>query len=601
MSMKNHSQLVGALYNWTDDLPVCKQSGVGYQTNHLYRAGGDRGEVSDYEDRSFHFQCPDDCYLYGIIDGHGGFKVAEFAVQKLPAELLLGQLKDDYADREVCAKLQEAFEGVAKGFVDDLINDALMEKMNLEEQMPERMNQGEAFRRFPTLFQRLQELDVQISGGCSAVIALIHKSRLYVANVGDARAVLCRLDENSGEQGVVQLSTDHTISSNSELRRLDSLGLDIEKLQVSGLLTVTRSLGDWALKGGYKNIAELSSAKEEPILSTPSVHGGEQIDASMQFLFMMSEGVYKAYQEATGTPPEQVNNNIAFMVGESIMKQTTIKGVAQSVVDQICLLHSEQYLKSQHKTCIKREDMTLLVRLFSAELGKPIVPFTSVGIKAKKAAVLTPLIIPQPPVQRAFLPSIPHDNVNRQTAGGSPSSPIQQQHSQIRMQSPLTVTVTNNQDFHGEADNNPSMAAYYPQQQTPLPGNSKTNNYSPRNDDTGAQLFRGFTDQQQREFFRPRTDKEAPLLIPKTSESIKSVSVTSNSNKENQESSANTDMEPVQDRTKLFNRPAEPLETDANGRIKAHVSFTEFLKKVDEMGGERVVFSQFLDGKYFGI
>lgn len=54
-----------------------------------------------------------------------------------------------------------------------------------------------------------------------------------------------------------QLSTDHTISSNSELRRLDSLGLDIEKLQVSGLLTVTRSLGDWTLKGGYKNIAEL--------------------------------------------------------------------------------------------------------------------------------------------------------------------------------------------------------------------------------------------------------------------------------------------------------------------------------------------------------
>ena len=44
---------------------------------------------------------------------------------------------DEYTDNDVCLKLHESFENVAKGFIEDLINDPLMEKMNLEEQMPE--------------------------------------------------------------------------------------------------------------------------------------------------------------------------------------------------------------------------------------------------------------------------------------------------------------------------------------------------------------------------------------------------------------------------------------------------------------------------------
>ena len=46
-------------------------------------------------------------------------------------------LIDDYGDREVKQKLVEAFESVSKGFVEDLINGPLMEKMSLEDQMPE--------------------------------------------------------------------------------------------------------------------------------------------------------------------------------------------------------------------------------------------------------------------------------------------------------------------------------------------------------------------------------------------------------------------------------------------------------------------------------
>lgn len=66
-------------------------SGVGFLTNQRYREDGGRREEYEFEDRSFHFNV-DDTYLYGVFDGHDGPRASDFTVQRLPAELLLGQL-----------------------------------------------------------------------------------------------------------------------------------------------------------------------------------------------------------------------------------------------------------------------------------------------------------------------------------------------------------------------------------------------------------------------------------------------------------------------------------------------------------------------------
>ena len=47
---------------------------------------------------------------------------------------------EEYGDREVKQRLREAFDSVSKGFVEDLIDEPLMEKMNLETQLPEVFN-----------------------------------------------------------------------------------------------------------------------------------------------------------------------------------------------------------------------------------------------------------------------------------------------------------------------------------------------------------------------------------------------------------------------------------------------------------------------------
>ena len=76
-------------------------AGVGFSTNQIYREDGGRQEEHPFEDRSFHFRYDDSTFLYGVFDGHEGTKAANFALQRMAAEILLGQLNGKNTDEEV--------------------------------------------------------------------------------------------------------------------------------------------------------------------------------------------------------------------------------------------------------------------------------------------------------------------------------------------------------------------------------------------------------------------------------------------------------------------------------------------------------------------
>lgn len=87
--------------SWTDDLPVCKLSGVGSCTNQIYREDGCRQEEHKFEDRSFHCKIDDALYMYVVFDGHEGCKAVDFCFPRMAAEILLEQLKEKKTDEEV--------------------------------------------------------------------------------------------------------------------------------------------------------------------------------------------------------------------------------------------------------------------------------------------------------------------------------------------------------------------------------------------------------------------------------------------------------------------------------------------------------------------
>ena len=112
---------------------------------------------------------------------------------------------------------------------------------------------------YPYEVARLQELESLISGGCTAVVAVVCGNKLYVANVGDSRAVVVYQTPN-GALETLQLSTDHDVRNEDELKRLEKLGLDPEELKRAGRLGPqenTRSIGDYNIKEGYQNVDTL--------------------------------------------------------------------------------------------------------------------------------------------------------------------------------------------------------------------------------------------------------------------------------------------------------------------------------------------------------
>ena len=94
------------------------------------------------------------------------------------------------------------------------------------------MKSYQASQLYPGEVARLEELEPLISGWCTAVVAVVCGNKLYEANVGDSRAVVVYQTPN-GTLETLQLSTDHDVKNEDELKRLEQLGLDPEELKMA--------------------------------------------------------------------------------------------------------------------------------------------------------------------------------------------------------------------------------------------------------------------------------------------------------------------------------------------------------------------------------
>lgn len=339
-----------SLTSWTDDVPVCKASGLGLATNELYRKDGRRTEMHHMEDRSFHFSVEEfGLCVYGVFDGFDGYEVADFAVKKLPAELLLGQLSKHSADEAVKEALRQAFLSLDREYFDN-IGGVL------------------ATRLADPSNPNLAKLEAEILTGASAAVAVVlGGQRLFVANAGDTKVVVCYLvtDESEGEIKALPLSVDHLTSNEDELLRLTHLGVTD-----TSQLTYTRCLGCHKVKGGYKEVAGLASSKDEPVLGCPEIHGGFRLEAIHLFMLMYTRPLAKCLEQIL-SPDLDVATELCKITKEQLAENTTVGGVAQSVVDKVVRMHRDHFQdQMEGKDTCQRDDISLLVTNFNGVLKK---------------------------------------------------------------------------------------------------------------------------------------------------------------------------------------------------------------------------------------
>jgi len=197
----------------------------------------------------------DSISIFGVFDGHGpyGHEISSFTHEMLPETVV----KDERFKEDPAQALKDAFPRTH-----DLCTDAA-EKGHF---------------------------DCALSG-TTATLALLKQGSLYVANVGDSRAVLAR-GSRGGELKAEDLTQDHKPDCEAESRRIAASGKgqvrrlegDIPKRvflkdKMYPGLAMTRSIGD-------------TVGVDAGVISTPDVTS-RRIEQDWRFLLVCSDGVWE--------------------------------------------------------------------------------------------------------------------------------------------------------------------------------------------------------------------------------------------------------------------------------------------------------------------
>lgn len=349
-------------------LKKCNLSGMSNQHNKTYKMNT---QSHDYEDTSFKLTFGGTS-IYAVLDGHDGAQVAHFSRDTLLDEFRC-RVMSGYSD--IRAILSDCINNVDQ-HLHDRIMPLLEERADIKIKIAGANNSYEAYQAYPNEIHRLAEIEDQIKGGTTLAVAVIHENKLYVANVGDSRVILCTYvpgTDSNVEFRIDQLTEDHTTANDNELDRLSKLGLNRQRLQEKrrvGSMETTRSIGDFAVKWGYKDFDILSNAQGPPVISTPYVTPGISLDNSFYFLFLMSDGVYHAVEEMSDCSVEDQDSSpdpnirIANLLHHELKQHSDCQKAADSVLQFICSKHFDSF-KLGCGNCCRRDDMTLIVRLFN--------------------------------------------------------------------------------------------------------------------------------------------------------------------------------------------------------------------------------------------
>jgi len=147
----------------------------------------------------------EDSSVYGVFDGHGGSRAAQFCKQHMLSHVVEHPAFSD----DPSSSLRHSFA----------------------------QTDGE--------FSRMAR-DNNLTDGTTAIVAAIHDGRVIVANAGDSRGILVK---KGGK--VEPLSQDHKPSRQDEMVRIRELGGRViywGRWRVQGVLAVSRAIGDVNLK-----------------------------------------------------------------------------------------------------------------------------------------------------------------------------------------------------------------------------------------------------------------------------------------------------------------------------------------------------------------
>ncbi|XP_078616047.1 integrin-linked kinase-associated serine/threonine phosphatase 2C-like [Branchiostoma floridae x Branchiostoma japonicum] len=187
---------------------------------------------------------------YGVYDGHGGKRASLFT-----ADVLHKNIADKFPKGDV---------------------------LNMEKEIKKCLI--EAFKKTDEEFLKEASQHKPVwKDGTTAVSILVVDDVMYIANLGDSKAILCRRKEDGSLTGV-PLTKDHSPVQYEERQRIQKAGGSVREGRVLGVLEVSRSIGD----GQYKRCG---------VINTPDIKRC-QLTENDRFLLLACDGLWKAFSVA---------------------------------------------------------------------------------------------------------------------------------------------------------------------------------------------------------------------------------------------------------------------------------------------------------------
>ncbi|KAI5575150.1 hypothetical protein BDE02_10G191700 [Populus trichocarpa] len=248
----------------------------------------------------------------GVYDGHGGPEAARFVNERL-----FENIKTIHGAE---------FTSENNGMSADVINKAFL--ATEEEFLSLVKNQW------------LHKPQIASVGAC-CLVGVVCSGVLYIANAGDSRAVLGRLERAIKEIKAVQLSYEHNASIESVREELHSLHPDDPHIvvlknkvwRVKGLIQISRSIGDAYLKRAEYNreplLAKfrLPEPFNKPILKAEPTILVQKLYPEDQFLIFASDGLWEhlSNQEAVDFVHSCPRNGVARKLLKAALREAAKK------------------------------------------------------------------------------------------------------------------------------------------------------------------------------------------------------------------------------------------------------------------------------------
>ena len=220
--------------------------------------------------------------LFGVFDGHGGCEVAKYVANHFTEEFLKNQ---NYLRNDIKKALEENYQKMDKLMLEKEGSDELLAEYQKSKEEAAKIKENNKSSQIEMLRQVIdpkEQSDAKISmfTGCTANVLVIQDKKLFFANAGDSRSVLCKKGQ------AIPMSVDHKPSLPAELKRIDKAGGWVSDGRVLGNLNLSRGIGDSEYKGDKKLKPE-----EQMISNFPDVKI-ENLSGDIDFIVIACDGIW---------------------------------------------------------------------------------------------------------------------------------------------------------------------------------------------------------------------------------------------------------------------------------------------------------------------